>query len=151
MPLPGPGRLHLEGQVSFTVDGPGGSTAGVARGDGPVLRVSADDPVLAWEAVSGVAPGLGGFGDLADLLHDGGVAVEVSGPQGVVGTVGLDVDSPLGAVLTGSRRVRMGGASAVRGLVLSQARTELARRRRPLLVALGLVVLVAARRRRSRS
>jgi hypothetical protein len=144
------GRLHLEGAVDFTVDGPLGSTGGSVRGDGPVLRVTTEDPAVAWDAVAQAAPGgAPALAALADALHGQGLAVEVSGPQGVLATVGAGADSALGRALTGSRHVRPGRPAALRPLVLAQLRAR-ARRRAPLLVALAVGVLLAARRRAGR-
>jgi hypothetical protein len=153
--MPGPldlpaalrGRLRLEGAVDFTVDGPRGRTTGTAVGDGRVLRISTEDAVVAWDAVADAAPrGASALGTLADVLHEAGLAVEVSGPQGVLATVGAGADSALGRAVTGSRHVRPGHPSALRPLVVAQLRTG-ARRRGPLLAALTAVVLLAARRR----
>ena len=141
-----PGRLRLEGTVTFTVDGPRGSTTGAARGDGPVLRVSTEDPVATWDAVAGAAPGASALGVLADALSAQGLAVEVSGPHGVLATVGAGADSPLGRVVTGSRHVQPGRPAALRPLVVSQLRSGV-RRRRPLLLALAAGVLLALRKR----
>ncbi|CAA9352388.1 MAG: hypothetical protein AVDCRST_MAG07-3123 [uncultured Frankineae bacterium] len=143
------GRLRLEGAVDFTVDGPLGSTAGSARGDGPVLRVTTDDPAVAWDAVAQAAPGASALGALADALHDQGLAVEVSGPRGVLATVGAGADSALGRAVTGSRHVRPGRPAALGPLVLARLRSR-ARRRAPLLAALAAGVLLAARRRARR-
>ena len=141
------GRLHLEGTVEFTVDGPLGSTTGRARGDGAVLRVSTEDPVVAWDAVAEAARGgASALGRLADALHEQGLAVEVSGPQGVLATVGAGAESVVGRAVTGSRHVRPGRPAALRPLVVAQLRSG-ARRRGPLLAALTTVVLLAARRR----
>ena len=142
--------LRVEGSVGFVVDGPRGSTRGVVAGDGPVVRVTTDDPVAAWAAASDGAPaGPRALGDLADLLSAAGVSVELSGPGGRVATVGAGVESALGRVVTGSRHVQPGGAAAVGPLVVAQAR-QLAAARRPLLVAAAVVlVLLRARSRRS--
>ena len=142
-----PGRLRLEGAVDLTVDGPRGRTSGRARGDGAVLRIWTDDAAAAWDAVAEAAPGgASALGHLADALHQQGLAVEVSGPQGVLATVGAGADSVVGRVATGSRHVRPGRPAALRPLVVAQLRSG-ARRRGPLLAALTAVVLLAARRR----
>ena len=141
------GRPRLEGAVDFTVDGPLGSTSGRARGDGSVLRVSTQDEIVAWDAVAGAAPrGASALGAFADVLHDSGLAVELSGRHGVLATVGAGADSALGRAITGSRHVRPGRPAALRPLVVAQLRAG-ARRQRPLLATLAAVVLLAARRR----
>ena len=140
--------LRLEGELSFTVDGPRGSTTGTAHGDGSVLRVRAEDPVAAWDAVSGAAPSAaGGLRELADQLAAEGLSVEVTGPAGRLATVGAGADSALGRAVTGSRHVQPGRPSAMRPLVLSQVRQGVLRRR-SLLVALAAVAVLATRRRR---
>ena len=140
--------LRLEGELTFTVDGPLGSTTGTARGDGTVLRVRAEDPVAAWDAVTGAAPSAaGGLGTLADQLAADGLSVEVTGPAGLLATVGAGADSALGRAVTGSRHVQPGRPAALRPLVLSQVRQGV-RRRRSLLLAIAAVAVLAARRRR---
>ena len=140
--------LRMEGDLSFTVDGPQGSTTGTAHADGTVLHVRAEDPVAAWDAVAGAAPSAaGGLGVLADQLAAEGLSVEVTGPAGRLATVGAGADSALGRVVTGSRHVQPGASSALRPLVLSQVRQG-ARRRRSLLLALAAVAVLATRRRR---
>ncbi|CAA9359819.1 MAG: hypothetical protein AVDCRST_MAG16-2963 [uncultured Frankineae bacterium] len=139
--------LHLEGTVEFTVDGPRGPSAGVARGDGQVLRVTTDDAVAAWAAVLSAAPaGASALGALADELHGQGLAVEVSGPDGRLATVGAGADSALGRAVTGSRHVQPGRPAALRPLAVAGLRQEV-RRRRPLVLALAAVVVVTLRRR----
>ena len=140
--------LRLEGELSFSVDGPLGSTTGTARADGTVLHVRAEDPVAAWDAVAGAAPSAaGGLGALADQLAEEGLSVQVTGPEGRLATVGAGADSALGRAFTGSRHVQPGSPSALRPLVVSQLRQG-ARRRRSLLLALAAVVVLAERRRR---
>ncbi len=139
--------LSLDGTVAFTVDGPGGSTGGTLVGDGPVLRVAADDPVVAWDALVGAAPrGPRALAELADALHSGGMTVEVSGPRGRLATVGAGADSALGGLVTGSRRVSPGSPAALRPLALAQLRRT-ARTRRGVLVVLAAVAVVLLRRR----
>jgi hypothetical protein len=143
--------LRLEGELSFTVDGPQGSTSGTARADGTVLHVRAEDPVAAWDVVAGAAPAAaGGLGVLADHLAAEGLSVEVTGPAGRLATVGAGADSALGHAVTGSRHVAPGTPTALRPLVVSQLRQG-TRRRSPLLLALTAVVVLAVRRRRRRS
>lgn len=145
------GRLRLEGTVAFTVDGPRGRTGGSLAGDGPVLRVTADDPVAAWDAAVASAPrGPGALGALADLLSEQGLSVEVSGPGGRLATVGAGVDSAVGGAVTGSRRVRPGRPAALRPLVVASLRQGAVRRRQPLLVASAAACAVLLRRRSRR-
>ncbi len=140
--------LRLEGELSFTVDGPLGSTTGTAHADGTVLHVRAQDPVAAWDAVAGAAPsGAGALGTLADQLAAEGLSVEVTGPAGRLATVGAGADSALGRAVTGSRHVQPGSPTALRPLVVSKLRQGV-RRRRSVLLALAAVAVLAARRRR---
>ena len=143
--------LRLSGELSFTVDGPQGSTTGTAHADGPVLHVRAEDPVAAWDAVAGAAPSAaGGLGNVADQLAAEGLSVQVSGPRGRLATVGAGADSALGRAVTGSRHVQPGRAGALRPLVLSQVRQGVRRRRSLLLGVAALAVLVDRRRRHGR-
>ena len=140
--------LRLEGELSFTVDGPQGSTTGTAHADGTVLHVRAEDPVAAWDALAGAAPSAAeGVGTLADQLAAEGLSVEVTGPAGRLATVGAGADSALGRAVTGSRHVAPGSPTALRPLVLSQVRQGV-RRRRSLLLTIAAVAVLAARRRR---
>jgi len=139
--------LSLQGGLSFTVDGPGGSTAGEIVGDGPVLRVRAEDAVVAWEAsVGSVSAGPAGLRRVADQLAAEGLSVEVSGPDGLLATVGAGVDSPLGRLVTGSRRVRLGRPAALRPLAVAQARRFLPPPRTLAVGALALALLAVLRR-----
>ena len=143
--------LHLDGDLSFSVVGPGGAAQGSVVGDGRVLRVVADDPVAAWDAALGsptTGPGL--LRAVADQLHEQGVVVEVSGPQGLVATVGSGVDSPVGRLLAGSRRVRLGRPAAVRPLAVAQVRRTAGRLATPGALLLGAAGLLLALRGRTR-
>ena len=147
---------EVTGSLSFTVEGPAGTTAGTVEGDGSVVRVHADDPVAAWDAAVGsVSTGTAAVSEVAQLLHDEGLALEVSGPAGRVATLGAGVESPLGRLLAGSRHVRLGSPGAVRPLAVATARrtarsTVRAHGREALLGGLGAALLaVVLRRRRS--
>ena len=143
--------LGFEGDLTFSVDGPGGASAGTVRGDGRTLRVHTSDPVATWEAALGATTtGPAVLAQVARLLHDEGAVLEVTGPAGRVARVGAGVDSPVGRLLAGSRHVRLGRPSAVRPLAVAQARRGLgtARTRAALALAVGLLVAAGARRRR---
>jgi hypothetical protein len=143
--------LSFDGDLTFSVEGPGGATAGTVSGAGPVLRVHAEDPVAAWDGVLGsVSTGPAVLSSVADLLHGEGAVVEVTGPAGLVATVGAGVDSPLGRLLTGSRHVRVGRPAAVRPLAVAQLRRTGRSAARPAglaAAALALVWLVRRTRR----
>ena len=142
--------LDLQGDLSFTVEGPGGSTSGTVVGDGTVLRVRAEDPVAAWDGILGsVSTGPAALRTVADRLADEGLSVEVTGPHGLLALVGADADSGVGRLLTGSRRVRLGSPGALRPLVVAQVRRSLTRAR-VLTVVAGVVVTVVLRRRTRR-
>ena len=139
--------LDLQGGLSFTVDGPGGSTAGTVEGDGAVLRVHADDPVAAWDGLlDSVSTGPSALRGVADALADEGLSIEVTGPRGRLALVGAGADSPVGRLLLGSRRVQLGSPAALRPLALAQARRAVTPARAAGLAAL-LVVLAVLRRR----
>lgn len=145
----GPTPLEVTGSLSFVLDTPDGSTAGRVEGDGRRVRVVADDPVAVWESAAG--PGLGrpAVAGLADLLAEAGLVVEVTGPHGTVATVGAGVDSRLGQVLAGSRRLRPGRVGALRPLAAARVRS----RGRPGRVAasvLAVAVVLLLRRRAAR-
>lgn len=143
--------LQIEGTLEFSVDGPGGATAGTVRGDGGTVHVHAGDPVAAWDAALGpVSTGPQLLRSVAGFLHAQGVVLQVSGPAGRVATVGAGVDSLTGRLLTGSRRVRPGRPAAVRPLALAEARRRVAGRGRPAAVAAGLVLVWVVRRRARR-
>ena len=143
--------LGFEGDLTFSVDGPGGASAGTVRGQGRTLHVSASDPVAAWDAALGASTtGPAALARVARLLHDEGAVLEVTGPSGRVASVGAGIDSPLGRLLAGSRHVRLGRPAAVRPLAVAQARRTLAtpRARAGLALAVGLLLAAGARRRR---
>jgi len=137
--------LHLEGALSFTVDGPRASTAGTAHADETALRVRAEDPVAAWDAVARCRP----LGDRPARRAGGparrrGPLGRGPGPGGLLTTVGAGADCALGRVVTGSRHVPPGTATAPRPLVLWRV-GQAVRRPRTLLPALGAAAVVVVR------
>ena len=119
--------MDLQGGLSFAVDGPGGSTSGTVTGDGAVLRVRTEDPVAALGGVLGPVPtGTAVLGAVADVLAEQGLAVELTGPDGLLALVGAGADSGVGRVLTGSRRVQLGRTAALRPIAVAQVRRTLA-------------------------
>lgn len=144
--------LSVQGGLSFTVDGPGGSTSGEIVGDGPVLRVRAEDAVAAWDAsVGSVSAGPAGLRVIADQLAAEGLSIEVSGPDGLLATVGAGVDSSIGRLVTGSRRVKLGRPAALRPLAVAQARRSAPAARTLALGAGALALLAAVLRRLARA
>ncbi len=146
--------LDLQGGLTFSVDGPGGSTSGTVTGDGAVLRVLAQDPVAAWDGLLGsVSTGPAALRTVADLLAGEGLSVEVSGPDGRLALVGAGADSAVGRAVLGSRRVQLGRASALRPLAVAQARRTLSASLSPRRLGAGaaVVAVLAVLRRALRS
>lgn len=146
--------LHFSSDLTFSLEGPDGSSAlGRVEGDGARLRVSTTDAALVWGAALDSSLATPESLDrLATRLADGGVTVEVSGPDGRVATVGAGVNSRLGRFAAGSRRVELGGRRAVVPLARVQARRLLLRRRRALVTALAALIaagVVGVARRRA--
>ena len=75
-------------------------------------------------ARTGVAPGRRDLGELAAVLAASGITAHLDSPTGAVAVAGAGVDSPAGALLLGTRRVRP------RAAVVVMLATVLARRRR---------------------
>lgn len=144
--------LQVSGDLSFTVTGAGGATSGSITGRGSRLLVHADDPVAVFRAASAPGRGQPALGGLGDLLADAGLVVEVAGPSGVVATVGHGVDSRLGRLTAGSRRVRPGSLRAVRPLAVERVRAATRGSAAvPLVAAGGLVALAVIGLRAGRS
>ena len=140
------GRLDVEADLQMDVDG----TRAYLHGRGSQLTLSSSHPERVWAAaVASVLPaglvvagGPRAVGRIADQLSAHGVRLDVTGPQGVLASLGAGVSSPLGLVATGSRAVRPGRPVAL---------TSLAWRARPReLAALGAAVVAAALVRRTR-
>jgi len=118
--------LEVSGSLSFTLDAPDGGASGQISGEGNRVVVSTDDPVAAFRAATARGPGQNSVGAVADLLAASGLVLQVTGPRGTVATLGDGVESRLGDLLAGSRRVRPGDVRAVRPLAVTQARSMLA-------------------------
>ncbi len=138
------GPVHLSGELSLEVDG-----AGVqVHADGADVRIVAEDVGAfamrvreAATARTGVVPGRRDLGWLVDVLAVSGITAHLESPTGPVAVAGAGVDSPVGALLLGTRRVRPRAAVVV---------IAVGRGRRLLAAGAGAVVLatVLARRRR---
>ena len=137
------GPVHLSGELSLEVDG-----AGVQmHADGADVRIVAEDVGAfvtrvreAATARTGVAPGRRDLGELAEVLAASGITAHLESPTRAVAVAGAGVDSPAGALLLGTRRVRPRAAVLV----------AVGRGRR-LLAAVAVAVVMAtvlARRRR---
>ena len=110
------GPVHLSGELWLEVDG-----AGVqVHADGADVRIVADDVGAfvarvreAATARSGVAPGRRDLGGLAEALAASRITAHLDSPTRPVGIVGAGVNSPAGALLLGTRRVRPRAAVVV--------------------------------------
>jgi hypothetical protein len=139
------GHVHLSGELSLEVDG-----AGVqVHADGADIRIVAEDVGAfvagvreASTARSGVAPGRRDMAGLAEALAASGITAHLESPTRPVAVVGAGVDSPAGALLLGTRRVRPRAAVVV--IAASGSRRLLAGGAAAVLLAAVLV-----RRRRS--
>jgi hypothetical protein len=133
----------VSGDLAFSVAGAGGATSGRVEGRGNRVLVRAEDPVAAFRAASAPGGGRPALGGLGDLLAEAGLVVEVAGPDGVVATLGDGVDSLLGRLTAGSRRVQPGSARAVRPLVVERLREAGGGRAAVPLAAVGVVLAAA--------
>src|SRR4051812_35971545 len=138
------GPVHLSGELSLDVDG-----AGVqVHADGTDVRIVAEDVGAfvarvreAATARTGVAPGRRDLRGLAEALTSSGITAHLESPTRPAAIAGAGVDSPSGALLLGTRRVRPRAAVVV---------IAVGRDRRLLAASAVAVVLttVLARRRR---
>ena len=138
------GPVHLSGDLSLEVDG----VDVQVHADGADLRIVADDPGAfvarvrgAATARSGVTPGRRDLAGLAAALAASGITAHLESATRPVAVAGAGVDSPAGALLLGTRRVRPRAAVMVIavgrgrwllavGAVAAVLATVLARRRR---------------------
>lgn len=139
------GRLDVTADLSIDLDGVTGVTGVTAHltGSGSRLVLTSAQPERLLDAAlaSALPAGVGqisgprAVGRVADLLRDAGVQLQVRGPQGTVATIGDDVRSPTGRVLTGSDAVSVGRPGALAALAWRG-------RRREVLVAVGGTALL---------
>lgn len=152
MPRSAEPALEVSGSLSFTLQAPDGAASGQISGQGRRVVVDTDDPVAAFRAATAPGPGPTSISGVADLLAASGLVLEVTGPHGTVATLGDGVDSRVGGLLAGSRRVRPGDVRAVRPVAVAQARSVLAPSVRPVVVlaaaalALGVLRRIVTRR-----
>ena len=149
------GPLIIHSDLTFSVDGPGGTSSGRIEAAGSRLTVHASDPVAAMDGAFG-AQGLTSNmpAAIADFLAERGLTVDVVGPRGTVVTLGAGVQSGVGALVSGSRHVRLGSPRGVGPLVLARLTPTAPVRRRLWLGAATLAAAAAAAagvRRRGRS
>jgi hypothetical protein len=136
--------VHLAGELSLEVDGVGVRV----HADGADVRIVAEDVGAfvarvreAATARTGVAPGRRDLGGLADALAASGITAHLESPTRPVAVAGAGVDSPAGAVLLGTRRVRP--AAAVVVIAAGRGRRLLAAGA----VTVTLAIVLARRRR----
>ncbi len=137
--------LHVESDLTFSVDGPSGLSTGTVRASGSRVTVRISHPVSTMEAVLG-ADGCGARTPAAvgDFLAGVGLTVDVIGPRGRVVTMGDGVVSAIGALVSGTRRVRPGSLRAAGPLAVARIRRPQQVRSRLAIGAVALVALVAA-------
>ena len=110
------GPVHLSGELSLEVDG-----AGVqVHADGADVRIVAEDVGAfvtrvreAATARTGVVPGRRDLAVLAEVLAASGITAHLESPTRPVAVAGTGIDSPAGALLLGTRRVRPRAAVVV--------------------------------------
>jgi len=139
--------LRFDSDLVVSVDG----LEGRVVGDGATLRVETSDPARFLDEVRAAGPSdTRSIRRAAEFLHDQGVTVVVSGPDGDVVTAGAGVDSLVGRLAAGTNRVRPGRLRAVRPLVRGQVRDAARdpRARAGAAIALALVLIVRLLRRR---
>ena len=101
--------LHVDSDLTFSVDGPSGPSTGSVRAAGSRITVRTSDPVSMVKAVLGAARGGSRTpAVVGNLLAEVGLTVDVIGPKGLVVSMGAGVDSAIGALFGGTRHVRLG-------------------------------------------
>lgn len=141
---PDGGHLRVTADLAVEIDG----VAARIEGDGARVRVVTDDvrglvdSVRAAARATGAAGARADVARLAETLAGSGLTGVLEAPSGPVATVGADVDSGVGRLLWGSRRVHVD----VEGLLRS---SDAARWSLVVLGGLaGIAVLTVVRRRR---
>ncbi|WNV74335.1 hypothetical protein [Geodermatophilus sp. DSM 44513] len=139
---PDGGRLQVVADLSIEVDG---APVRVESSGGRVRVVADDvrglvDQLRSAARAAGVGSPRAGVASLADRLATEGLTGVLAAPTGDVAVVGAGVDSPVGRLLWGTRRVHVDTVGLLRSS--DAARWTLAG------AALVLVVLAARRRRR---
>ena len=145
--------LDVIADLTLQVTGSSGDLQASISGDGDRVTVTTDDPLALLGALRGAVlpPGVPApasrqvLREVADRLDRAGLAVDVDGGSGRLLTIGHGVDSALGRVFAGERRVGPGD----RGALLRLARGSLSTRRLGLaVVTLGAVAAIVRRTRR---
>jgi hypothetical protein len=111
-----PAGLVLDADLRVQVTTAAGESASAhVQGNGRRINVTSDRPDVLFAAVDRAD-----VGRMADLLAAAGVTVDVVGPVGGVATLGADVTSRVGRLVTGSTRVAV-APRAARHLVPARA------------------------------
>jgi hypothetical protein len=131
--------LRVDSDLSFSVDGPSGKSSGRLSAAGSTVTISLTNPAAAiGSAMNSGSPQAAAVGH---FLASAGVTVDVVGPRGPVMTVGAGVDSAFGALLSGTRHLRLGSPRAIAPLVRARL-TPPARVRRLLAVAAAALLIL---------
>ncbi len=136
---------RFEGDIAFSVEDASGSVGGRIEASADRVRITTGQPGRLWSVAgdllaalpadalpAGLREGRGGLRGLAESLAAEGVTVEINSLAGPLVTIGADVDSRLGALTAGSRRVEphrraaLPGSPAVPGRSAVAARTAAA-------------------------
>jgi hypothetical protein len=145
---PSGARLNIFADLQIVADGQSASLVG----DGQVLTFTAEAPQQLWANLqqlpvpAGIRSvrGVRALGQVAELLGDQGLELHVVGPAGELAHLGRGARSWWGRALTGSSRISVGSAAALRPVVLASVRRS--RLFWPVLAALASGVAVAAAR-----
>lgn len=103
-------RIRLDIDLTFSVETDSQLVSGTVRAAGGDVTVFVDDPAA---FLAGGSIRRGGVPDIVDTLASEGVTVTVTGPKGVVASVGAVRPSVLSRLASGSTHVRLGGVSAL--------------------------------------
>ncbi|KJE22397.1 hypothetical protein FF36_03269 [Frankia torreyi] len=119
---------RFSGDVAFSVEDGSGPVGGRFEASGDRIRITTGQPGQLWSVAgdllaalpAGVLPatvpaGRAGLRHVADVLAAEGMTVEIHGPAGPLVTIGADVDSRLGGLTVGSRRVEPSIPAALPG------------------------------------
>jgi len=137
------GPLRIDSNLTFSVDGPSGSSTGRVDACGTKVTISVTDPVMLLRSALGNRSHFPAV--VGDLLAEAGVTVEVVHPQGPIVMVGAGVDSAIGALLSGTRHLRLGSLRAAAPLARARLVPPSAQVHRPLAVAAAsLLALIIA-------
>lgn len=131
-----PAALEVAADLRLVVTAPSGeSTTARISGDGTTVHVVARRPEVLFSAVSPAD-----VGRAADLLAASGLVAVVSGPRGLVATVGTGVHDRVGRAVTGSVRIALAPRAVLRVVAGTRAARVTA-------AVLALAVLGRATRR----